>query len=60
MLYRASDEGYLTIVILPQGTNQPLDSVREAGGNVLLNKKTSFLWFMLQSLKKSHKALIRA
>lgn len=49
---RVSDEGYLTIVILPEGTNLPLENAGSSSGkNVLLTKKNKFL--MVHSSQKA-------
>lgn len=39
---KTNDEGYVTIVILPEGTNDPLDK-NNLGRNKLLTKKNKFL-----------------
>ncbi|MCM3698082.1 DUF4867 family protein [Paenibacillus macerans] len=40
---KVSDVGYLTLVALPKGTNQPLEAGGSEGGNLLLTKKNKFL-----------------
>ncbi|MFK4438712.1 hypothetical protein ABH897_003278 [Paenibacillus sp. RC73] len=40
---KVDSEGYLTIVLLPEGTNMPLVSGESSRGNPLLTKKNKFL-----------------
>ncbi|KHL97160.1 hypothetical protein QW71_03125 [Paenibacillus sp. IHB B 3415] len=40
---KVTDEGYLTLVVLPAGTNAPLDSDAKERSNILLTKKNKFL-----------------
>ncbi|WP_068505061.1 DUF4867 family protein [Paenibacillus kribbensis] len=40
---KVDSEGYLTIVILPAGTNRPLETGEGSRGNPLLTKKNKFL-----------------
>ncbi|MFM9277472.1 DUF4867 family protein [Paenibacillus jiagnxiensis] len=40
---KVTEDGYLTLVVLPQGTNEPLDASGSKRENVLLAKKNKFL-----------------
>nr|WP_260866261.1 DUF4867 family protein [Paenibacillus xylanexedens] len=44
---QTNHDGYLTLVVLPEGTNQPLAPHTCEGRNILLTKKTNFLWCMV-------------
>ncbi|MET3211586.1 UNVERIFIED_CONTAM: hypothetical protein ABIC26_004553 [Paenibacillus sp. PvR008] len=40
---KVDSEGYLTIVILPSGTNMPIEAGEDGRGNPLLTQKNKFL-----------------
>jgi hypothetical protein len=40
---KVTEDGYLTLVVLPQGTNEPMDAADSKRENVLLTKKNKFL-----------------